>query len=233
MLTQSRYFTILFLLALSLPRLSYSQTIDDTGLWMATFGNGKFKSLEESSPFRWWFDNHLRFADDNGGFNQSIIRPGLGYALSDGHALWTGYAWIRTSPIVGEDFDEHRNWQQWTLNQSFSNLSVLHRSRFEQRWVETGEDIGLRWRQMLRGQLTLTNVPQWSLIAWDEAFFHLNDTDWGTETGFDQNRAFLGVGYKRCAHAKVRTEIGYLNQFVNRQGASDRMTHILSINWFY
>jgi hypothetical protein len=232
MFTHLKY-TLLFFLTLSLPRLAYAQTIDDTGLWLATFGNGKFKSLEESSPFRWWFDNHLRFADDAEGFNQSIIRPGLGYALSDGHALWAGYAWIRTSPIVGDDFDEHRKWQQWTLNQSVSNLNILHRSRLEERWVETGEDIGLRWRQMLRGQWVLTSVPQWSLIAWDEAFFHLNDTDWGAETGFDQNRAFLGVGFKRCPHARVRTEIGYLNQFVNRPGDEERMTHILSLNWFY
>lgn len=71
------------------------------------------------------------------------------------------------------------------------------------------------------------------LIAWDEALFNLNDTDWGSDPGLDQNRAFLGFGYKSCPHAPVRTEIGYLNQFINNQGGNDGMNHILSINFFF
>lgn len=211
-----------------------AQTLDDTGLWFAAFGNGKFESLADDSPLRWWFDAHYRMRDDSGGFNQSIVRPGLGYALTDEQAIWAGYGWIRTSPTSGaNDFDEHRLWQQWTAAPSIGDWKFLHRSRFEQRWLEIGDDVGLRWRQLFRAQRILSDCPQWSLIGWDEAFFHLNDTDWGAESGFDQNRAFIGFGFKRCPHAPVRTEIGYLNQFVNRQGGLDGMNHILSINFFF
>lgn len=210
-----------------------AQTLDDTGLWLAALGNGEFESLDDGSPLRWWFDAHYRMRDDSGGFNQSIIRPGLGYAFAEDQLLWAGYAWIRTSPVTGADFDEHRFWQQWTAAPSAGPWKFLHRSRFEQRWVETGDDVGLRWRQFARGQRILSDCPQWSLVLWDEAFFHLNDTDWGAEAGFDQNRAFIGFGYKRCPHAPVRTEVGYLNQFVNRQGGLDGMNHILSINFFF
>lgn len=233
-MVQKRKLVLLFTIISFAFSLSVrAQTTDDTGLWLAAFGNGKLRSLDESSPLRWWLDTQLRLADDTDGFNQSLLRPGVGYALSKEQTLWAGYAWIHTSPFIGEDFDEHRTWQQWTLNKSVSDLTILHRSRLEERWVETGEDVGLRWRQMLRGQWNLSQSPQWSLIAWDETFFHLNDTDWGAESGFDQNRAFLGVGFRRCPHARVRTEVGYLNQYVNRQGETDRMNHILSINWFY
>lgn len=210
-----------------------AQTLDDTGLWFAAIGNGEFESRADDSPLRWWFDAHYRLRDDSNGFNQSIIRPGLGYALSEQQTLWAGYAWVRTSPVTGTDFNEHRFWQQWTASRSVGECSFLHRSRFEQRWIETGDDVGLRWRQMVRGQRVLSHCPQWSAVAWDEAFFHLNDTDWGAESGFDQNRAFLGFGYKKCPHAAVRTEIGYLNQFINRQGGLDGMNHILSINFFF
>ena len=210
-----------------------AQTVDDTGLWFAALGNGKFKSLTENSSLRWWFDAHYRMRDDTNGFNQSIIRPGLGYALSENQVVWAGYAWIKTSPVTGTNIDEHRFWQQWTAAPTVGDWKILHRSRFEQRLVENGNDVGLRWRQMIRGQRILSSCPQWSFIVWDEAFFNLNYTDWGAESGFDQNRAFIGFGFKRCPHAKIRTEVGYLNQFINRQGTNDGMNHILSINFFF
>ena len=144
---------------------AHAQTRDDAGLWFAAFGNGKFESRADDSPLRWWLDTHYRLREDAGGFNQSIIRPGLGYALAADHVVWSGYAWVRTSPITGNDFDEHRLWQQWTYAPSVSDWSFLHRSRFEQRWLETGDDVGLRWREFVRAQYILTRSPQWSLIC--------------------------------------------------------------------
>ncbi len=227
--------TAAVLLAVIIPLSQHAtaETLDDTGLWLAAFGNGKFKSLEDDSKVRWWFDTHYRLRDDTDGFNQSIVRPGVGYAFADEQALWVGYGWIRTSPILGGEFDEHRIWQQWTATPSYGDWRFLHRSRFEQRLVDTGDDTGLRWRQLARAQKILTNCPQWSLVAWDEIFFNLNDTDWGARAGLDQNRAFLGVGFKRRPEASGRIEIGYLNQYVNRQGSVDGMNHILSINYFF
>ena len=220
-------------LSLVLVDRTCAQSIDDTGLWFAALGNGEFESLDDDSPLRWWFDAHLRFRDDAEGFNQSIIRPGLGYAFAENQALWVGYGWIRTDPVTGDLFDEHRFWQQWTATPSCGDWKYLHRSRFEQRWVETSDDIGLRWRQMARAQRVFPGCPQWSFVIWDEAFFHLNDTDWGANAGFDQNRSFIGVGYKRCQHSPVRTEVGYLNQYIERPNGSDSMNHILSINFFF
>lgn len=211
----------------------HAQTLDDTGLWFAAFGNGEIKSFGEENPYRWWLDTHLRLTDDTNGFQQSILRPGVGYEVHENQTLWAGYAWILTSPILGEDYDEHRFWQQWTASPSHGDWKLLHRSRFEQRWVETGEDIGLRWRQMHRVQKIFANDSRWSWIGWDEAFFHFNDSDWGAKGGFDQNRAFLGLGFKRSPDARVRTEVGYLNQFIHRQGTEDGMNHILSMNFFY
>jgi hypothetical protein len=213
------------------PNATQAQTLDDTGLWFAAFSNGKFESLSDEDSLRWWFDAHYRLRDDTSGFNQSIIRPGLGYAIDDKQTVWAGYAWIKTAPVLGNNFDEHRFWQQWTATPSKGDWKFLHRSRFEQRWLETGDDVGLRWRQLVRGQKILTNCPEYSFVMWDEVFFNLNDTDWGANSGLDQNRAFIGFGYKRCPHSKFRTEIGYLNQFVDRQ--SDGMNHILSVNFFF
>ena len=223
-----------FSLSVALSSVTFAQTTDDVGLWFAALGNGKIKNAEgQDTKLLWWFDSHYRLLEDADGFNQSIVRPGLGVTVAEKQALWSGYGWIRSSPLQGADFDEHRFWQQWTAAPSNDDLKFLFRSRFEQRWLETGNDVGLRWRQMIRAQRVLSSCPEWSLVGWDEAFFHLNDTDWGAQAGFDQNRLFLGLGLKRCQNSRVRTEIGYLNQFSNAQGGRDRMNHILSINFFY
>ena len=44
----------------------------------------------KDSVYRWWLDAHARYSDDANGFEQSILRPGLGYALPKNHTLWAG-----------------------------------------------------------------------------------------------------------------------------------------------
>jgi len=71
-----------------------AQTVDDSGLWLATFGQDRLGG--EGSKWKWWFDGHLRFFDDADGFYQSIARPGIGRAINDHWTAWTGYGWIHT-----------------------------------------------------------------------------------------------------------------------------------------
>ena len=194
-----------------------SQVVDDVGQWNAVLTQGKLGE-DPNSRLKWWFDGHLRFTEDADGFNQSIVRPGIGWGLSDNSALWAGYGWIRTSPLSGDDFDEHRIWQQWTWSKQLDPFKIATRSRFEQRLVETGDDTGLRWRQFFRIQKSLPTSRPLTLVCWDEIFIGLNDTDWGQRSGFDQNRVFVGFGMKRCQHSKWRTEIGYMHQAINQNG---------------
>ena len=182
-----------------------AQAIDDGGLWHALLAQGDFDAWGSDHPrLRWWFDGHLRLLDDAGGFNQSIVRPGLGWTLNERSTLWAGYAWIRTSALSRVEFDEHRIWQQWTWSKDCRNWRLGVRSRFEQRLVETGDDLGLRFRQFFRATHNLPALPKMTLVCWDEIFYHLNDTDWGAESGFNQNRVFVGVGYKRSPDCRWR-----------------------------
>lgn len=209
-----------------------AQSIDDGGLWFAALGNGDLPSSTFTGHrLKWWFDAHYRLLDDAGGFNQSIVRPGIGIDLGNKSALWAGYGWIRTSPIQGQDFDEHRIWQQWTWAPECRGIKYLHRSRFEQRLVETGDDTGLRWRQLFRIQ-GRPNCRGYSPVVWNEVFFNLNDTDWGARSGFDQNRFFVGVRLPDRGR-QVRSEIGYLNQVIDLPTADTRTNHILSVNFFF
>lgn len=219
---------------LSNPAAASAETIDDLGGWAALFAQGALHTEDcTETPWKWWFDGQLRLFDDADGFGQSLVRPGMGYDLSESATAWIGYGWIRTSPGGIADFDEHRTWQQLTWSQAFASTNVDLRSRLEQRFVETGSDTGWRFRQLAALRRPFQSDPRFTVVAWDEVFFHLNDTDWGARDGFDQNRAFFGFGWRPDPQSTWRVETGYLHQFINRPFQDDLSNHILSINLFW
>lgn len=224
-----------FALLMVAPPAVRAQVVDDGGLWLALFAQGNLQGVADhpQRSLKWWFDGHGRFLEDADGFNQSIVRPGIGWTLNDEAAAWAGYGWIRTSPIAGDDFDEHRIWQQTTWSRRLDPATYALRSRLEQRFLETGDDVGLRFRQLFRFQHDLPQSEHFSFVTWDELFFHLNDTDWGANNGFDQNRIFVGLGWKHSPDSRGRTEVGYLNQSIHSRYSDDRSHHILSINFYW
>lgn len=219
---------LLFVLAVE-PMSAIAQTVDDVGQWSAFFTQDRFSS---DSPFKWWFDGHYRLFEDNDGFGQSIVRPGLGVDVGESSTLWAGYGWINTSPILGDDTNEHRLWQQWTWAKAVDPYRIAARTRYEQRLLESSDDVGLRLRQFVRGQKELGACSKYTFVVWDELFIALNDTDWGQRGGFDQNRIFVGFGMKRHHDSRWRVEVGYMNQTVNRLGPNDLSNHVLAVNVF-
>jgi hypothetical protein len=199
---------------------------------LATFANGPLHLHGDDTSRRWWFDGQLRYFDDFDGFGQSLLRPGVGYELTEKLTAWAGYAWIHTEPL-DRAFGEHRVWQQLTWSEKVDSATFDLRSRLEQRFVETGSDTGWRFRQMAAFRRPLASGSQYTLVGWDEIFFHLNDTDWGARDGFDQNRLFLGAGWKPTPDHAWRLELGYLQQFINRAAQPDVANHLLSLNLFW
>jgi len=96
--------------------------------------------------------------------------------------------------------------------------------------VQTGEDVGWRFRQLLKLSTPLPFAADFSLVLTDEYFANINRTDWNADDGFDQNRVFAGLGYNYDKN--TRTEIGYMNQYIRKAAAPDRMSHILSVNLY-
>ncbi len=98
--------------------------------------------------------------------------------------------------------------------------------------METGSETGWRLRQFFKATYPFAPESRLGLAGYEELFFDLNNTDWGADTGFAQNRFFAGLFWKLDPSGRTTAEIGYLNQFINNEGKSDRMNHILSINLF-
>ena len=218
-----------------LGNASQAQNQDDFGSWFSINTQGSLSTGSNSgSRLRWWFDGHLRYLTDSGGFHQSIIRPGIGYKLNDQTSLWIGYGWINELPTNQQPiFDENRVWQQLIRTKSLGRLDYMSRTRFEQRFRNNSDNTGLRLRQFYKLSLPLDCENRWSWVVWDEMFFDLNETDWGQIGSFSQNRVFTGIGYNLNGLNKPRLEVGYLNQLLRRPGDDDPTNHVLSVNWFW
>ena len=214
-----------------------AQTKQDEGLWLMFAGQGEFTALDEDlRDFRWWLDVQPRFTDDADGLKQTLVRPGLGYAFTDNAVGWMGYAWVRTEQNGSGHSQEHRIWQQLTWSPDIGRFSLASRTRLEQRFLDTGDNVGWRFRQFVKVALPIAAKSRLFLAAYNEAFFDLNDTDWGQRAGFSQNRLFVGLGWKFDSPARegsLSVEVGYLNQFIHNQSKTDRINHILSINLFW
>jgi hypothetical protein len=198
----------------------------DSGVWGVVTASGTAEAISPKlEDIRWSLEAQARFRDDAGDFDQSIVRPGIGYAISDELTVWLGYGWFRISPEGGSDFDEHRIWQQLSWSRNFDPVRLTTRTRFEQRFREDGDDTGGRFRQKIRVDHPLSS--QFDLVIHDEVFVNLNSTDWGARSGFNQNRGFAGFRWNANPH--VRLEIGYLNRFTHRSGKRDAIDHIALI----
>ena len=221
-------------LLLSSPAIA-AKDISDFQTWGTATATGSLKSFNpELKKFKYWAEFQARFGVDSSRFSQAIVRPGIGYEINKNSSAWLGYGWIPTDePFTKTPFNERRLWQQflWKDNNSFGAISS--RTRLEQRWApRVGDDTAFRLRQMLKISSPMKNSPAYSLVASDEYFLNLNDTDWSPKSGFDQNRLFLGIGYN--FDKETKTEIGYMNQYINRSNTSVNLNdHILSINFIF
>lgn len=219
--------TVLLATALATGGQALADALDDWHSWGAVVATGRIGAAD--SPARFWLEGQGRFNDKSSRFNQGIVRGALGYALGKRATLWAGYAFIPTDPRgVPDDIVEHRIWQQltWSSAGPLAGFALSTRTRLEQRQVESAGDTGWRFRQLLKLTRPLGAGNKLYLSLWDELFVHLNDTDWGADDGFDQNRVFAGLGVRLGEHAN--TEIGYLHQYVRRRGRRDASNHILS-----
>ena len=104
-----------------------------------------------------------------------------------------------------------------------------YRRRLRRQTREGRDDTGWRLRQFVKASWALPRASRLSLLGYDEVFVDLNDTDWGQNAGFAQNRFFAGIGFQLDADRRAVMEVGYLNQFIQGDPANE-MNHILVLN---
>ncbi|MEX0997060.1 MAG: DUF2490 domain-containing protein [Flavobacteriaceae bacterium] len=197
----------------------------DIGNWWIYFGN---KQINE----KWNLHHEVQYRNFNfiGDTEQLLLRAGLGYNLSENNNnLLLGYGFIYNEPYIANtdkkiNFNEHRIYQQFITRQNFKNLSIQHRYRFEQRFIE--EDFRMRLRYFLGLNYTLSQKESLDntlyLSMYNELFVNTK------KDYFDRNRLYGGVGYR--FNSKIRTEIGLMNQLTSK-GSRNQFNIITFFNF--
>ena len=200
-----------------------------------------FMTMKLPSSFLAYMEVQPRFADldEDGHIDQLLLRPAVGYQLTENLSIWQGYAWVgnynqRHTPPQSPFFDESRIYQQVLYTRKFESFKIVSRTRLEERWIEHVDGTAVRFRTMLRGQYPLPMAPEWALVAADEIFIHLNTVgSRGPEAGFDQNRFFIGVN--RTFSKYFNMDIGYQNQLLNSRSIpnlANQMNHMILFQFF-
>ena len=167
-------------------------------------------------------------ADDRGTRRPlTVVRSMLGYQAAKSLSLWVGYVRQSSSPERRKAVNENRLFQQvsWNIG-TVRGAAVASRTRLEQRTVEGRRDTGWRFRQQVRLSAPLRKGGP-SAVATSEAFFALNSTDFGSVAGFDQWRNSAGLNFPLTKEVSI--ESGYLNRYIFRGAARDRMDHVIPV----
>lgn len=192
----------------------FAATDNDIQTWNLVVATGR---LLPDTKFKFWLEPQQRVSIDGSDFTQTILRPGIGYELTPATSLWVGYAWIYTEqPFSGLVVKENRIWQQLLWKKSFNQIDFTNRLRLEERFFQPNTNTAWRLREFVKLAIPINQSPKLYLASTNELFFHLNNFNNRPNRGFDQNRFFIGLGYKFTK--TLVGELGYLNQYIRRVG---------------
>lgn len=220
---------LLAVFSITLSAQSIRTPTSNTDVWFAYTGSHKIAD-------KWSLHLEFQYRLNDGISNkmQWFPRVGLTRHLSPQATVTAGYAFIETYPY-GEfasksAFPENRIWEQLQLKHQVSNFEWVSRFRLEQRYVQspvpTGTDYAPgpaiftnrfrllnRFSMPFKGKTITDNA--FYLTAFDE--FMINFGENVQKNIFDQNRLFVGIGYK---FPKLgRLEVGYLEQTIIKSDA--------------
>ncbi len=198
--------------SLSVPAVA-DDVMQDAGSWMQVVGEGSLKVVDPSlEKGRIWLEGQARFDNDWNHWYQGMVRTAVGYSLSDRATIWAGYTWLPTQNLGKPYVAQQDVWPAFRYVFPTDIGTFTFRTMLESNFIQ-GDDVRFRPRQMLRFLHPLEFEPRLSLIAWDEFFIRVNSTKYGGQAGFDQNRAFAGLGW--TFNKNVRAELGYMNNYLD------------------
>ena len=212
----------ILILGLILPISAQSQD-SDFGNWLIYIGNKKLSQ-------KWNLHNEIQYRNYNavGDLEQLLFRVGLGYTFNESkNNVLLGYGYILSENYLDNNTEkvsvsEHRIFQQFTSKQKIGIVSLNHRYRFEQRFVQSDFNMRLRYFLGLNIPFTKKENNKLYFSAYNEIFLN-------TEPAvFDRNRLYGGIGYR--INKNIRLEAGYMNQFFEKN-SSDQLNIITFVNF--
>ncbi|MDG2357065.1 MAG: DUF2490 domain-containing protein [Polaribacter sp.] len=189
------------------------------GNWLVYIGSKQLNS-------KWNLHHEIQYRNYNtiGDLEQLLIRTGLGYQLGLKSNFLLGYGYINSENFTGNlndqiTVEEHRIFQQFITKQNIGQVSLQHRYRFEQRFIES--DFKTRFRYFLGMNIPFKN-SKYYLSAYNEVFLN------GESNVFDRNRIYGGLGYQ--IDKGIKLELGYMKQ-VFETTSRDQINIIAFVNF--
>lgn len=231
---------LIIILLCSLNIFAQKQIANQHNGWYMYFGNHKLTDkVSLHTEYQW------RRADVIKNWQQSLLRLGIDYKLTDAVMITSGYGHILTWPYgeqpVVEKFIEHRIWEQLVLTQRSNRFYFNHRYRLEQRWLEGNGGSGagdytyrnrIRYRFLVNIPLSKKEMSAGTLFLsiYDEPFIQFGKNF--QRNYLDQNRLYLALGYQFSPKGNI--QLGYLNHYVIKgDGLRAERNHTLQMSVTY
>ena len=213
--------------------------LQDSGSWEQVYVEGSLGVVDPSlAKARIWLEAQSRTDNNFTNEYQGLARVGLGYSVTDRATIWGGYTYLPTDNITAATPHAKFKGQQdafsafrYVIPTSFGTLSF--RTMFEANFLPyNNNEVKYRPRQMVKFMHPMKFEPRLSVIGWDEFFLRANTTTTGGQSGFDQNRAFVGLGW--TFNKNFRAEGGYMNQYLEgyNYNATAVMHHLVMASLF-
>jgi len=211
---------------LACPALA-DELSQDAGSWLQVVGEGSLKFIDPRlDKGRIWLEGQSRWDDNWNHWYQGALRVAAGYSLSEHATVWAGYTDVPTQQLGKSSIQEQDAWPafRYVLPTDFGIFT--YRLMGEVNFLPGNHgEVRFRPRQLFRLMHPLQAEPRLSLIGWDEVIVRANTTPAGGQSGFDQNRAFAGLGW--TFNPEFRAELGYLNQYLDDANHANTVMHHL------
>lgn len=222
------------LIGISMRGMSQSKVVNTRNLaWGISQTEYKFNQHYSAN-----LDLQLRYEYTDGDMFQWLIRPGVTYTTTSGWQFVLGCARFQLYPnpngVVPRP--EWRPWQEVARKWKIGAHHILYpKIRFEERYIKGYDDDGLadhfshfsdriRIRLDYKYQLGENGAGHFFLFAGDELFFQRYDNGF---SNFDQNRSWLGLGYK--VNKTVTVQASYLNLYQQRNSSTIDQFHVVRL----
>ncbi|MEY4595162.1 MAG: hypothetical protein RIQ47_1572 [Bacteroidota bacterium] len=172
---------------------------------------------------RWEIVGDYQYRNYNsfGDLQQILLRTALQYEFNKKIAVGSGYTFSFVENYSGDNKRsaiEHRITQQLIHKALSGKFSLSQRVRVEERFLP--DQFRVRFRYALAARYFIGGKQSWYLSSFDELFVNTSGT-W-----YDQNRFFIGFGYRFNDHFRIETGNLAINQrSVNRNQLFTQFIH--------
>lgn len=193
---------------------------NDLRMWLPVFvlmpvRSKKLKLYIEAVP---------RLGQDITNLNQFLLRNQIWWQPTQRLNFQAGYVW--STVFQPQRIQDNRISAETNYAFPVRQLKVFNRLRMEERFIEHLHDASVRLRHRLY-LLHPLYKQYFQMVASNELFVNLNSVQNGPRAGIDENRFFAGFRIRPAKYSAC--EIGYMQQYLNRDVIQDQLNHIIYI----